>query len=78
MVAKNKPVNAVPECGVAWLPWGPSPKGIAIMRNMLPAASFTHAVQNAQRGSERQTLGAYYPVGSYGSKAAFESRGCPV
>jgi hypothetical protein len=73
-----RPRNATAKCGVAWLPWGPSPKGIAIMRNMLPAAGFKQAVQNAERGKEKQTLGPYYPVGTYSSKAAFEQRGCPA
>ena len=35
----SRPANAMRECGFAWLPWGPDPKGIAIMRNMLPSAS---------------------------------------
>ncbi len=76
--AAGRPRNATAKCGVAWLPWGPVPKGIAIMRNMLPAPTFTQAVQNAQRGKEKQTLGPYYPVGTYSSKAAFEKRGCPA
>jgi hypothetical protein len=74
--AAARPRNATAKCGVAWLPWGPVPKGIAVMRNMLPASTFTHAVQNAKRGEEKTTLGAYYPVGTYSSKAAFEKRGC--
>jgi hypothetical protein len=75
--AANRPANATAACGVAWLPWGPEPKGIAFERNMLPRATFTHAVQNATPGTERKTLGAYYPRGTYfADAAAFEKRGC--
>jgi hypothetical protein len=77
--AAARPANAVPWCGVAWLPWGPDPKGIAIMRNMLPAEDFANAVQRSERGTEESVLGPYYPVGTYyANKAAFESLGCPV
>jgi hypothetical protein len=63
--AANRPANAVPQCGVAWLPWGLDPKGIVFMRNMLPSAGFAEAIQNAQPGAEQQTMGDYYPQGSY-------------
>jgi hypothetical protein len=75
--ASARPANAVPACGVAWLPWGPDPKGIAYERNMLPAADFTHAVQNATPGTEEQALGDYYPRGTYyATPSAFEATGC--
>jgi hypothetical protein len=63
--AADRPADATTSCGVAWLPWGPDPKGVLMMRNMLPSATFTHAVQNSTPGTEQQTLGAYYPVGRY-------------
>lgn len=63
--AANRPANATDACGVSWLPWGLDPKGIVYMRNMLPSPTFTHAVQDATFGTEKQTLGAYYPVGTY-------------
>jgi hypothetical protein len=77
--AADRPANATPGCGIAWVPWGPEPKGIALMRNMLPSAGFDHAIQNAQPGTERETLGEYYPVGTYyATPEAFERAvGCP-
>jgi hypothetical protein len=72
-----RPANAVAACGVAWLPWGPEPKGIVLMRNMLPAPDFANAIQNATPGTELQTLGSYYPVGRYYTTTKFEQLGCP-
>jgi hypothetical protein len=69
----DRPANATPECGVAWLPWGPDPKGIAFVRNMLPGPGFKQAIQNAEPGTEDTTLGPYYPTGRYyGTPVAFE------
>lgn len=69
-VASNRPANARPECGVGWLPWGPDVQVTAIMRNMLPAADFKQSVQAASQGAEQQTLGPYYPAGTYYMTAA--------
>lgn len=76
--ASDRPANATDDCGVAWLPWGPTIQTGVIMRNMLPDASFTQSVQSATRGTEQQTLGPYYPVGTYYATAkAFEDAlGC--
>ncbi|MCW2785974.1 MAG: hypothetical protein JWP74_2491 [Marmoricola sp.] len=63
--AADRPANATAACGVSWLPWGLDPKGIAYMRNMLPRADFTHAVQDATFGTEKQVMGDYYPTGTY-------------
>lgn len=75
--AANRPKNATTACGVTWLPAGPTPQSIVILRNMLPAPGFANAIQNAHQGSERQTLGPYYPVGTYyQSVSDFEQLGC--
>lgn len=76
--APDRPADATAACGVSWLPWGVDPKGIAYMRNMLPRADFTQAVQDATYGTEKQTLGDYYPVGTYFASAqAFNQKvGC--
>ncbi|MFL6023094.1 MAG: hypothetical protein ACJ72O_07115 [Marmoricola sp.] len=76
--AADRPANATDACGVSWLPWGLDPKGIAYMRNMLPRADFTHAVQSSTYGTEKQVLGDYYPKGTYyASPQAFEQAiGC--
>jgi hypothetical protein len=75
--AANRPANAEAQCGVAWLPWGLDPKGIAFVRNMLPADDFAQAVQNATPGTELATMGEYYPHGTYyATTADFEKTGC--
>ena len=73
-VAADRPANTTQGCGVGWIPWGVDLRTIMIMRNMLPSPGFHHAVQNAERGTERETLGAYYPRVKYlPTTAAFDS-----
>jgi hypothetical protein len=76
----DRPVDATAACGVAWIPWGPLPQTLVLMRNMLPSPSFAQAIQNAQVGTERQVLGPYYPEGTYYPNAAAfaASYGCPA
>lgn len=76
--AAQRPANATAACGISWLPWGIDLKGVAYMRNMMASPDFPHAIQNATYGTEKQTLGAYYPVGTYyKTTAAFEQQvGC--
>jgi hypothetical protein len=68
--AANRPKTATAACGIAWLPKGPLPSAPIILRNMLPAAGFKQAIQNAKQGTEQKTLGAYYPFGYYFRHAA--------
>jgi hypothetical protein len=63
--AASRPRNAVERCGVAWLPAGPAPQMILILRNMLPSPSFRYSIQRATAGKEKQGLGPYYPRGTY-------------
>ena len=72
----DRPDNAKPACDVNWLPLGPAPESVAIMRNMLPDPSFTNAIQFAGYGTEARDMGAYYPGGQYTTKTAFEATGC--
>jgi hypothetical protein len=75
--AANRPSNATDACGIAWLPSGPTPQSVLILRNMLPASNFPQAIQNAKQGTEEQTLGAYYPRGTYFHRTVdFEKLGC--
>ena len=62
---RDRPAKAKPRCGIVWLPWGATPEGLVLMRNMLPAPDFKQAIQNATPGTEQATMGAYYPVGKY-------------
>ncbi len=85
-LAKDRPKNATAKCGVAWIPWptqgdgdGHLVDGLLIVRNMLPSASFHHAIQDTTvPGDEQAVLGPYYPRGSYTTKAKFEHKGCPA
>ena len=82
--AAARPRNAIRRCGVAWLAWpaagdgaGHRTDGLLIVRTMLPAKSFHHAIQAVGRpGEERPTMGPYLPSGRYTTTASFEARGC--
>ena len=72
-----------------WLKWfGPigealpedsKPFGNLILRNMLPDASFTNAVQNIpvtqSNAAARSTMGEYYPEATYCQRSVFERFG---
>lgn len=72
----DRPANATSQCGVNWLPWGASPRGVLIWRNMLPAPSFGASVQAAEVDAEAATMGDYLPRSRYVSRAEFEALGC--
>lgn len=83
----DRPRNARPGCGVAWVQWSPRGDGgrdhdfgWMQIRNMLPAPGFHHAIQDTRTpGDERRVLGPYLPTATYYSgKRAFERLGCPV
>jgi len=76
--AEQRPASARPECGVTWLPWGPTTQGLLIYRHMLPDPSFAQAIQNVpQPGGERDTMGDYYPSGEYlAAPGDFKTRAC--
>ena len=74
----TRPGNATAANGVAWIPWGPTDAtAVIIFRNMLPADSFTHAVQNipSSGGNPAQVMGAYFPAAAYCTTAVFEQGG---
>ena len=68
--AATRPASAAKGCRIAWLPKGPLPSAPIILRNMLPDPSFAQAIQRATQGTERETLGPYYPRGFYFHHAA--------
>jgi hypothetical protein len=76
--AEQRPANARPECGVAWIEWGAQPQGLLIYRHMLAEPGFAEAIQNVPApGAERDVMGEYYPEGEYvPDRAAFEAQGC--
>ncbi|MGH8529477.1 MAG: hypothetical protein ACRETN_06480 [Nevskiales bacterium] len=73
----QRPGNAVPENGIAWLPWGGLyPDSLLIYRHMLPNASFAEAIQNIPFGTPPQdVMGEYFPRVSYCDRATVESAG---
>ncbi len=81
---QDRPRNATKRCGVAWLPLSPdgdgaghTDDGYLLMRNMLPSADFTHAVQDTKTpGDEKAVMGSYLPTGRYMSVKQFEKHGC--
>ena len=78
---EDRPRNARPECGVAWLPMAKDGDGagdedatVLQLRHMLGTGDFKHAVQGIKsHGSMAQDMGPYYPRGRYLSTSAFET-----
>jgi hypothetical protein len=66
-----------PKCAKNWLPWGPQPHGTLIYRHMLPDPAFSGAIQKSSYGTEKQTMGDYYPAARYATPAAPGSRQAP-
>jgi hypothetical protein len=66
-----------PKCAKNWIPWGPQPYGTLIYRHMLPDPAFSGAIQKSSYGSEKQTMGDYYPAAHYETAAAPGSRRGP-
>lgn len=92
-LSADRPSNVRPECGVNFLPWSKYGDGLAvleghenhatdgflILRNMLPAADFPHAIQRTRiPGDEREVMGEYLPEAEYMSTEEFEALGCPL
>lgn len=81
----DQPTNAVPSCGFNWLHWpeagdgfGHPNDGFLVLRNMLPNASFTQAIQSATvPGTWPLVMGSYLPTVTYMSTEDFEEKGCP-
>ena len=79
--AADRPRNAIPECGVAWLPMADVGDGthdadlsILPMRQMLGAGDFKHALQGIQKQEDIESgMGPYFPRGRYMSVSAFET-----
>jgi hypothetical protein len=71
--ADRRPINATPECGVAWMDWGAVGDGLGnphggmlIYRNMLAKPDFKKSVFDAREpGDEAGVLGEYFPHALY-------------
>lgn len=82
---EDRPANAVRRCGVSWLDMGDgdgdrrSDYAVLIMRNMLVAPTFAHAIQRVPSPTAAEAvMGPYFPRSGYVARAAFEARGCSV
>jgi hypothetical protein len=88
---EDRPRNARPWCGVAWMNWGTagdalegeyerdrrSTLDVLVMRNQLSSPTFEQSVRNvAVPGTEEAVMGAYYPHGTYMTRQEFEARKC--
>jgi hypothetical protein len=88
---QDRPKNAKPGCGVAWLDWGTEGDGLEgaleaqrrpsldllVMRNQLSNPTFEQSIEKViTPGSEQEVMGAYYPHGKYMTTQEFESRKC--
>lgn len=73
----DRPANATPEAGVNWLPWGDTDEvNILLVRNMLPAPGFAHAIQKVTPGARGEVvMGAFYPQAWYCTRERFEKMG---
>jgi hypothetical protein len=78
---EDRPRNALPECGIAWLPMAPVGDGagdpdmtLLTQRHMLGRSEFPHAIQNVRsQESIEQDMGPYFPRGRYTTTSAFET-----
>jgi hypothetical protein len=76
----DRPRNAIPQCGIAWLPMADDGDGAADndvtvlqLRHMLGTGDFKYAVQAiTSHGSIAKDMGDYFPRGRYISTSAFE------
>ncbi len=84
---EDRPANATPKNGVAWIEWSPRGEGLdsphnrtdfgmLMMRMMLPSTDWAESPANiAEPGTAKATMGVYCPRGEYMTQAAFEALG---
>jgi hypothetical protein len=84
---EDRPANATPENGVAWIEWSPRGEGIdgptnradfgmLMLRIMATNPSWKERPDNITKpGMEEAVMGPYYPRGYYTTKAEFEASG---
>lgn len=84
---EDRPKNATPENGVAWLKWSPRGEGLddvrnrpdfgmLIMRMMGNSSAWDQRPDRiAEPGTEEVVMGPYFPQGYYTSQTEFEAHG---
>ncbi|MEY1661329.1 hypothetical protein [Isoalcanivorax beigongshangi] len=86
---EDRPANASAECGVNYLAWpqhgdgfgvaaplgqDDPERGFVVMRNLLTAPDFAHAIYRTERqGDEADVMGEYLPQARYLERGVFES-----
>jgi hypothetical protein len=81
---EDRPRNARPWCGVAWMNWGTAGDGHGrptldelVIRNQLSSPTFAQSIEAVTvPETEREVMGAYYPTGTYETKQVFEGGRC--
>lgn len=64
--AADRPVNAIAENHIDWLPWGPYIDALLIYRHMLPRADFAPAIHNVPAGTPPlDIMGDFMPQSAY-------------
>ena len=77
----DRPRNATPQCGIAWLPMADDGDGavdsdvtVLQLRHMIGSGEFKNAVQNiGNAATAAKDMGAYFPRGQYITTSAFET-----
>ena len=81
---QDRPKNATDKCGVAWMNWGTAGDGqgrktldVLTIREEIDSPTFAQGIDKVTTpDTERQVMGAYYPNGTYTTKAQFQKQGC--
>ena len=77
----DRPADARPGCGVAWMNWGTEGDGegrpdldLLMLRNQESNPTFAQSIANVEHpGEEEAVMGAYYPHGTYTDKEQYEA-----
>jgi len=78
---QDRPADARPGCGVAWMNWGTEGDGegrpdldLLMLRNQESNPTFAQSIAKVEHpGEEEAVMGAYYPHGSYTDKEQYEA-----
>ncbi len=78
---QDRPADARPGCGVAWMNWGTEGDGegrpdldLLMLRNQESNPSFAQSIAKVEHpGEEESVMGAYYPHGTYTDKEQYEA-----
>jgi hypothetical protein len=83
-LSEDRPRNATPQCGVAWMDWGTAGDGqgrstldLLAIREQLDSPTYAQGIDKITTpDTEQQVMGAHYPKGTYMTKSQFQKRSC--